>query len=151
SGVALTIVHPDRGLDEYVRREMDPYGSLPEAPQVPDIRIERTSSAAVMDDLHGDAGDGLVTGVDDEALYILERGGWWALRVGDREASVTMSEGLPPWRVFGAAVRPLVQLSLHRHGAVAVHASSVEVGGAGLVVEGWTDSCYMGSGLGLYE
>src|SRR5438552_17025550 len=97
-------------------------------------------SAAVMDDLQGDAGDGLVTGVDDEALYILERGGWWALRVGDREASVTMSEGLPPWRVFGAAVQPLVQLSLHRHGAVAVHASSVEVGGAGLVVAGWSES-----------
>src|SRR5207245_4024351 len=54
-------------------------------------------------------------------------------------------------RVFGAAVQPLVQLSLHRHRAVAVQASSVEVGGAGLVVAGWSESGKTETVLALIE
>ena len=127
-----------------MRGQCEPYPPLEPDGHPPDVVVDAAGAAgsARLVDVQGSAGDGLVTATDGSRLYVLDGGRACAMPVAPAEAPATFvaETGFPLRRIFGPLVRPVLQLGLLRHGAVAVHAASVELDGGAVLLAGWSES-----------
>jgi hypothetical protein len=147
----LALIDPDPDLRGTVLRLLDPYEPVGGSTRVPDLCLSRSRARPAAAALQGDAGDGLVSGMGGADLPVYIGRDWFTLGLRPEQATLTLSERLPMWRVFGPVVRPVLQLGLHRHGALAVHASSARLGGTGVLVAGWSESGKTETILALLE
>jgi hypothetical protein len=151
--VALAV---DPGLDERTRAAvataLDPFRAGP-AGEPPDVELMPADQSPAMTDLQNAAGDATVTAWDGERLH-LRLGGRWC-RLPDLSDPGPLSFQLQPGfsvaRAAGPVIRPALQLALLRRGFVTVHGSAVELGGAGLIVAGWSESGKTETVLALME
>lgn len=97
---------------------------------------------------HGDAGDGIRSAANGAWLWWRNGGGWAAVAPGLTPARLALDAGDPAWRHM-PVIRSVARRSLPAVGAVAVHASLVEVDGAGILISGWSESGKTEVGLAL--
>jgi hypothetical protein len=142
--VTLLLLDPDERASRSVRAEMDPYAPASGPASEPAVVLarERVEAARRLIDVQNPAGDDVVTASDGSRPYILYEGLSCSLPVGvsDWPARFSYEPGFPLWRIFGSAIRPALQIAMLDRQAAAVHAASVEVDGAGVVIAGWSES-----------
>jgi hypothetical protein len=146
-----------RALDERdaaaVRAELDPYEPT-ELDEDADVVVATSAALSPrLEDVQNPAADGRVTASDGRRLYLLE---------GSRMCSLPpFSEG-PPFRfergqgfplrpLLRSALRPTLHLALLERGCVAVHGTTVEHAGSGVVVAGWSESGKTETALAFLE
>lgn len=152
-GVAIAFRPLDEREVRAVRAELDPY-----APGEPDGEAEVVVHTTDVlsprfEDIQNPAADGRVTASDGARLYLIE---------GVRACALPrLDHGIPfrfdrerqfPLRpLVRSALRPALQLALLERGGVAVHGTTVERGGSGLVVAGWSESGKTETALAFLE
>src|SRR6266566_316719 len=140
-------------LDRYFRDQFAPF--LPSETNAPPTVVigPVADELPPIVELMGPANDDLVTATDGERLYAIYDGLRCAVPDALDAAPVRIDyePGFPIWRVFRQMVRPAVQVSLVAGGSVAVHASSVEVDGRGVLISGWSESGKTETALAMME
>lgn len=118
-----------------------------------DVVLEEAPAVEPLVDLQRDAGDGLLTGTDGRAFYLIASGRRCAIPASPKErpARFVYEPGFPLSAVYPLAVRPALHRALVHHGAVAVHSATVVVEGGGVIVAGWSESGKTETALGLAE
>jgi hypothetical protein len=143
----------DPGLVALLAAQMDPLSASPDA-RPPDVELgPGRSSRPPLVDIQNPARDGVVTASDGRRLLILQDGLACALPdpLAERPAAFVYEPGFPIGRIFARVVRPALQLALHRHAAVAVHAAAVELDGRAVLVAGWSETGKTETALALME
>lgn len=146
---------PDDLLLEAVRKQMDPFrpGSAPGGSRA--LIVERVSPhpARRFLEVQGPAGDPLLTAWDGQAVSVMRAGRWCTVPdpLRDSPARFRVDPGFPVADGFRNFVRPALQRSLLRAGAVTVHAASVEVEGGAVLVAGWSESGKTETALAMCE
>lgn len=146
------------GLDERGRRavatQLDPFAARAGAAE-PDVRLSWAPFARplALVEQHNAAGDATVTGCDDGTLALRINERWCRLPdiVGGGPLHFEFEPGFPLGPAFRRLVRPALQLALLRRDHVAIHATAVELAGAGIVVAGWSESGKTETALALME
>jgi hypothetical protein len=139
--VVLSAPGADPHDTAFLAGAMDPFeerDGVPEAPLV-ELRPDRLPPLV---ELHRPAGDGLVTGRDEQDLRLVSDGRSCTLPdvlAGD-PAVFRYENGFPLGTVFKPFVRSALQLSALRADAVAVHAAAVEADGGAVLFAGWSES-----------
>jgi hypothetical protein len=140
-------------LDRYFRSQFAPFvPTETSAPATVVIQPESAERSPIVE-FQGPANDDLVTATDGERLYVMSDG----LRCTVPNAldgtplRFDYDPGFPIWRIFRQTVRPALQVSLVAGGSVAVHASSVEIDGRGVLVSGWSESGKTETALAMME
>ncbi len=138
-----------------VRTELDPYEPVEDdAEAPPDLLLETAVGPSPgFLDIQNPAADGRVTAFDGTRLRVLDRGRTCTLPRFD--------EGLPfhfrrqanfPLRpLLRSTIRPALHLALLERDNVALHGSTVELDGAGIVVAGWSESGKTETALAFLE
>lgn len=155
--VSLAINDDRERIFRHVDAQLDPYepsiGPVPAHADIvlsPNIDIVSRSLC----DVHGPAGDGRRTGADGQSCYLLHGTSRFELpRVYPQDGQVSLSYDVsfPLWEALSDVVRPLLQLGTLEHGAITVHGATVEVGGGGRLVCGWSESGKTETALALAE
>lgn len=121
-----------------------------------DVDISRDWEVAPPDGAEraGDGGDGWLSALAGERMYLLRRaGGACAVdgRPGELPLRIAADGELPAWALMRSVTRPLLQLSLPLKGAGTVHGAAVARGGAGVLIAGWSESGKTEVALALAE
>lgn len=137
----------------FVRDALDPWGAAQEADGPADVRIDELTERPHHAEIQNPAGDSLSTAVGAGGAYVRANGRWCAVPPPalDGPFAFAAEAGFPLGQVFGRFVRPALQLAAARHGAVAVHGSSVVADGSGIVVAGWSETGKTETALALVE
>lgn len=96
----------------------------------------------------GDTGNGLVTATLPDWTWWRTTGAWSAISAGAGPVRLMLDRRAPAWASL-PLVRSIARRALPGAGAVAVHASLVEVDGQGVVIAGWSESGKTEAALGL--
>lgn len=152
----LEVVDADETVLRRLRWLMDPYAPTErDDDATAEILLEANDDAgcAALVDIQNPAQDGIVTASDSRSLYLLEGGRRCLLPVFERDGPVRISyqDGFPVWRIFGSVIRPALHVALLRNASAAIHSSSVEVDGAGIVVAGWSETGKTETALAFME
>jgi hypothetical protein len=157
-GLVSLAINDDR---EHILRQLDaqldPYeANVAPVPTHVDIVLSPNTDmvSRSLHDVHGPAGDGRRTGSDGRCCYLLRGASRFELpRVYPQNGQVSLSydPNFPLWEAMSELVRPLLQLGTLEHGAITVHGATVEVGGGGLLVCGWSESGKTETALALAE
>lgn len=146
------------GLDERGHRtvaaQLDPF-----APSTVADDLDVVLSCAALTrplgliELHNAAGDGTVTGWNGDGLHLRVSGRWCRLPdvLHGGPMRFELELGFPLRRAFRGLVRPALQIALLRRGHVAVHGTTVESDGRGILVAGWSESGKTETALALME
>jgi hypothetical protein len=137
-----------RGLDgrdaRDMRVELDPYEPAErDGARAADVLVETvTTPSPHFEDIQNPAADGRVTASDGKRLYLLERGCACALPCFDEDLPFVFQRqpDFPLRPLLRSTVWPTLQLALLERGGVAVHGTTVDRDGAGIVVAGWSES-----------
>jgi hypothetical protein len=152
--LTLDIVEPDERVEAFVRSQLNP--CTPSAgTRTPDVVLETLDAQRPhgFADVQNPAGDGIVTASDGVGFYVVD--GELACRLPsslrEEPAWFAADRGFPLWRIFGALVRPTLQIRALDHDAAVVHGASTVVDGAGVVVAGWSETGKTETALALME
>jgi hypothetical protein len=137
----------------FVETALDPWGAAPGVDGPADVRIGELIELPHDAELQNPAGDALSTAIDARGAYLRANGLWCAVPPPalDGPFQFAVERGFPLGQVFGRFVRPALQLAAARHGAVAVHGSTVVADGRGIVVAGWSETGKTETALALLE
>jgi hypothetical protein len=155
SGVlSLALDDADGATRRLVVAELDPFPPLPAGAET-DVVLERAPAGwrPALVDIQGLAPDGSISASDGRALYAV---------IEDRVASIpdpwqdgvlrfAYQPGFPVIRLFSSLIRPTMQVGMLRREAATVHAASVEIDGAAILVAGWSESGKTETALALME
>jgi hypothetical protein len=136
----------------FLENALDPWAAAP-GTDAADVRISELTERPRDPELLNPAGDGLSTAIDQRGAYVRANGSWCAVPPPALEGPFEFAAepGFPLGRVFSGFVRPALQLAAARHGAVAVHGSTVVADGRGIVVAGWSETGKTETALALVE
>lgn len=152
----IHLAAPDERVERYLRAQLAPFEPTElTAGTVPDV-VLAAAPGPLGDtrELQGPADDDLLTGTDGERLLVAWDGRRCTIPdvVAGRPALFDYEPGFPIWRVFRAAVRPVLQVAMAAEGrAAAVHAAAVTTGDGAIIVAGWSESGKTETALGLME
>lgn len=151
----------------FIARQMDPLdarqtdrpfalaGSPPAAVVLRDLSAHAAKEllAHRVTELHNAARDHMVSAFDGHELHLIRRGRVCSIPdpLRDTPAVIACEALFPLEPLFGAVVRPVLQLALLRGGCVAVHAACVEVGGRAVLLAGWSETGKTEIALALAE
>ncbi|MEO5577372.1 MAG: hypothetical protein ABIR67_11125 [Gaiellaceae bacterium] len=132
---------------------MDPYEPVPGSVDDALLILEPAApgESPRFEDLQNPAGDDVVTAAAGDRYYLLLGGRWCSLPRSIDERRFVYQEGFPLARLFRLAVRPLLQVQMLAHGAAALHATAVDIGGRALLVGGWSESGKTETALAFLE
>jgi hypothetical protein len=152
--LSLELDDADGVTRRLVAAELDPFPPLPAAAEA-ELVLERaaTSWHPALVDIHGLAADGSISASDGRSMYVV---------VEDRVASIpdpwredqlrfVYQPAFPVVRVFSSLIRPTIQVGMLLREAATVHAASVEIDGAAILVAGWSESGKTETALALME
>jgi hypothetical protein len=152
--VSLGVVGNDEPALTTVARQMDPLSPTTAPTPAPDVVLDLTGSgsAAVLE-VHNPARDGTTTAWDGRDLRLLAGRSSCAVRGLPEDSPLTLSADpdFPLGTLFRRLIRPALQTSSVRHGAVAVHSAAVEVDGRAVLVAGWSETGKTETALALME
>jgi hypothetical protein len=136
----------------WARKELAPFTPGPPA-DAADVVLEEAPVVEPLVDLQRDAGDGLLTGTDGRAFFVIVGGRRCTIPASPDEhpARFAYEPGFPLSAVYAIAVRPALHRALGCHNAVAVHSATVVLDGGGVIVAGWSESGKTETALGLAE
>jgi hypothetical protein len=136
----------------WARKELAPFAPNPSIGGA-DVVLEEDAALDPVVDLQRDAGDGLLTGTDGRAFFVIVNGRRCAVPGSPDEhpARFYYEPGFPLVAIYAIAVRPALHRALARNGAVAVHSATVVLDGGGVIVAGWSESGKTETALGLAE
>jgi hypothetical protein len=155
--VSLAINDDREHIFRHIDAQLDPYEpSVGPVPPHADIVLSPNTDivSRSLCDVHGPAGDGRRTGSDGQSCYLLHGTARFELPRAypqDGQVSLSYDPRFPLWEALSELVRPLLQLGTLERGAITVHGATVEVGGGGLLVCGWSESGKTETALALAE
>jgi hypothetical protein len=136
-----------------VRAELDPYepSALDEEADV--VVVTSAAVSPRLEDVQNPSADGRVTAWDGRRLYLLEGNLTCALPPFGEGPPFFFErgQGFPLRPLLRLALRPALQLALLERGFVAVHGTTVEHEGSGIVVAGWSESGKTETALAFLE
>lgn len=149
------VVGSGEGWGAGARAELDPCPAAAPGAAV-DIELERRPHVTPPPgaELAGDGGDGWISAVAGQRLYLVRRSGGACVvdgAPGELPLRVTADAVLPTWVLMREVVRPLLQLALGLRDAGTVHAAAVARVDAGILIAGWSESGKTELALALAE
>ncbi|MCA1679686.1 MAG: hypothetical protein LC777_12435 [Actinobacteria bacterium] len=147
------------GVDERGRRavaaQLDPFAPSAAADDL-DVVLSLaglTRPLGLIELHNAAAGDATVTGWNAAGLHLRMSGRWCRLPdlLHSGPMRFELELGFPLERAFRELVRPALQIALLRRGHVAVHGTTVELDGRGIIVAGWSESGKTETALALME
>lgn len=149
----LEFTATDERAGRFLEGALDPWQPMTGAGSPVDVRIGELTERPRGAELQNPAGDRLSTAIDECGFYLRAEGRWCAIAPPALSGPFVFAaeDGFPLGRVFGAFVRPALQLAAADHGAVAVHGSAVVADGRGIVVAGWSEAGKTETALALVE
>jgi hypothetical protein len=152
---AVLAASGDEALLRYLAAEMDPYRPGATSGGGPELVLrpaERGELGEVVE-LHGPAGDALVTASDGECLQLVLAGRRCLLPdpLADARPVYVYEPGFAVGGMYRRVVRVALQLTMLRSEAVAVHGGCVELDGGALLVAGWSETGKTETALALVE
>lgn len=143
-GATILFSNLDRRDARALCAELDPYEPAePDGDRAADVLIETTTGPSPrFEDIQNPAADGRVTASDGQRLHLLEGRQTCALPRFDGGLPFVFQRqaDFPLRALLRSTVWPALQLALLERGGVAVHGTTVERDGAGIVVAGWSES-----------
>ncbi|MBV9166079.1 MAG: hypothetical protein JO321_07295 [Solirubrobacterales bacterium] len=151
----------------FIARQMDPLAAVQTARPVAlagsplaDVVVRDLSAPVAKEllahrlaELHNAARDHMVSAFDGHQLHLIRGGRVCSIPdpLRHRPAIIACEATFPLEPLFGAVVRPALQLALLGRGCAAVHAASVEVAGRAVLLAGWSESGKTEVSLALIE
>jgi hypothetical protein len=149
----LAVTGLDKRGQRAVAAQLDPFA--PSSAADLDVVLACAALTRPLDiiELHNAAGDATVTGWNGARLHLRESGRWCRLPdlLHGGPMRFELEPGFPLGPAFRGLVRPALQIALLRRGHVAVHGTSVELDGRGILVAGWSESGKTETALALME
>lgn len=150
----LTFEHLSEATVSDASKLMDPYRASPAIPGARGELIFRKREHPLprLIEVQRPAGDGLITSFDGSNYHLLEGNSALTLPTDPIEGDTyEVDQAFNIRRAWRRVVLPALQMAVSRAGGVAVHSSSVQIGGRGILIAGWSESGKTETALSLAE